>query len=308
MSWRIVYLESAHKISYNLNHLQVHQDGESYFVPFDEIAVIVIENPFTILTTKVLAELAESGIPVVVLGNNHLPIGEYQPYINNVRTPKKYKEQFEWKEEKRKELWQNIVKNKIDSEIVALERSNKIKKIEVLKKLRDEVEKDDISNREGTSARVYFKEMFGEKFKRDNDDFLNSSLNFGYHVMRSLIAREIISRGYTCVFGIKHKSEYNLFNLADDVIEVYRAIIDFYVLDIVNYYIKTKDTEKLNRDVKISILKIFNYKCGINKCKYTLINSITEYLNGIFKFLEDVSDKKQIKDACFPYLLEDPYE
>lgn len=92
MSWRIVYVTNADKLSLNLNSIQViHEEGK-FFVNLNDIAMLVLEDYKSIITVRLLIELARQGIPVLILNTNSMPIGEYFPIADNVRTSKRISE------------------------------------------------------------------------------------------------------------------------------------------------------------------------------------------------------------------------
>ena len=99
MSWRIVYITDVDKLSLNLNSIQIIHNDQKFFVSLNEIAMLVIEDYKSIITTRLLIELAKQGIPVIILATNSMPIGEYFPISNNVRTSKRINEQITWSEE-----------------------------------------------------------------------------------------------------------------------------------------------------------------------------------------------------------------
>src|SRR5699024_8842852 len=113
---------------------------------------------------------------------------------------------------------------------------------------------------------------------RNSDEFVNAGLDYGYQVLLAVFVRTIVSKGYLTEIGIKHKNEFNPFNLACDFMEVFRPLVDFLVLQ--NVY------DQFEKDEKRAILNMFNEKVKLNKKKYFLVNAIEIYMDGIFKFLE----------------------
>ena len=122
MSWRIVYITDVDKLSLNLNSVQIIHEEQKYFVSLTEIAMLVIEDYKSIITVRLLIELAKQGIPIIVLAMNSMPIGEYFPIYNNVRAPKRINEQILWTQETKNKLWAEIVKGKIKNQIKTLEK------------------------------------------------------------------------------------------------------------------------------------------------------------------------------------------
>lgn len=117
---------------------------------------------------------------------------------------------------------------KINNQAKCLEL-NEIDEAQTLYPISKSVASGDTTNREGYAARLYFKSLFGDDFKRDDETGINAALNYGYAILRSFIAKTIVAYGLEPSLGIHHKSQLNQFNLADDIIEPYRPIIDNFV-------------------------------------------------------------------------------
>jgi CRISPR-associated protein Cas1 len=286
MSWRIVYVTNADKLSLNLNSVQIIHEEQKYFVSLSEIAIIVIEDYKSIITVRLLIELAKQGIPILVLAMNSMPIGEYFPISNNVRTSKRIVEQILWTEENKKKLWTEIVKGKIKNQMNTLRKLDIKEKIPLLEKNIKSIQLGDKTNVEGISARIYFKELFGNEFIRFNETIENYCLNFSYHIVRTLISKEIVARGYNASLGIAHKNQYNVFNFADDLIEVFRPIVDYYVYLILSNNLKNQIYE-LDRELKIKLINIVNQKVIYKSKQFTIINVVPQYVNDIINFVTE---------------------
>lgn len=277
--------------------MQVHQQEECYFVNLQEVAMVVLEDQMTLLTGRLLIELAQAGIGVLVLGTNHLPVGEYLPLFNHSRTAKKFKAQIAWSKTVKAYVWTKIVEHKLTNQIHTLYKLEKPEKLETLHKLRNTISVGDKNNREGVAARVYFKGLFGENFIRFSADLVNSCLNFTYHIVRTVISKVIIARGYTTVLGINHTSEYNHQNFSDDLIEVYRPIVDYYVYKILEERLEDEKAE-INKELKVRLLDVLNEKIEIVGMKYSILNSVEVYLGQVVGRLE----AEEMEDFEFPML------
>lgn len=276
MSWRIIYVENASKLSLNLDNLQVVHNLEKYNINLDEISTIVIEDYKSIITSRLLSKLCELGINVIFTSVNKMPVGSLHPYTNNSRTSKVNKQQLRISNVAKNLIWKEIIEKKIKLQAKVLE-INKIKD-NYLNKYAEEVVPGDLKNKEGQAARIYFKKLFGSEFIRFEEDIINYSLNYTYQTIRSKISQIIIARGLNPSLGIHHKSEYNYFNLSDDTIEVYRPIIDYYVLQA----IKESNIKYLTPEFKEKLLNIYNYKICIGEKKMKLKNSIEIYVGHLY--------------------------
>lgn len=293
MSWRIVYITNVDKLSLNLNSVQIIHEDQKFFVSLSEIAMLVIEDYKSLITTRLLIELAKQGIPVIILAMNSMPIGEYFPISNNVRTPKRIGEQILWTEEMKKKLWTEIVKGKIENQINTLKKLNIKEKVNLLEENIKQITYGDKTNMEGISARIYFKELFGNEFIRFDETIENYCLNFSYHIIRTIISKEIVARGYIPSLGINHKSQYNIFNFADDLIEVFRPIVDYYVYLILLKVLKS-ETYELDKELKMKLIDIVNNKIVYKGKKYTIMNVIPPYINDIINFITEKELKLEI--------------
>lgn len=282
MAFRTVVLEKTSKISLDLNNIVVNYENEDFWINLDEIATIIIDDPRCLVSLKLLTELCEKGINVILCNSSHMPIGSLNTFFNHSRAPKKLFSQIMWQDEIKLFLWTEIIKRKILSQKETLEFLNFNNKIELINNLYENILFGDSSNREGTVSRIYFKELFGEKFKRFNNDIINYSLNYIYQIIRSKISQEIVSCGYNPCIGINHCSEYNCYSLADDFIEVYRPIVDYYV-----YQLLFNTEEKyLTPDLKKELVNIINKTIIFNNCKQKIHISIKLYVQCLFAFLE----------------------
>lgn len=294
MGWRTIYIENASKLSLNLDNLQVLHNREKYSINLDEINNIIIEDYKCVITARLLSKLCELGIEVIFTEMNRMPIGSLHSFSGNSRTAKYSKIQLGMKQVLKQKIWKEIVEQKIKMQALVL-NINGIKDDYVLQYSK-EVLLGDLNNKEGQAARIYFKKLFGSQFVRFDENIINYSLNYAYQLVRSKISQEIVGRGFNPAFGIFHKSEYNYYNFSDDLIEVYRPIIDNYIFKLIT---KT-DVKYLTPEFKEKILEISNYKVKINNKKMRLKDSIKTYIN-------DINDRiigKIKKIEKFPLIIE----
>ena len=224
MAFRTVYIEKAVRIRLDLNNVVVNYENDDYHINIDEINTLVIDDPRCNISLRLLSTLCEKGINVIFNNSSHMPIGSLQTLYNHTRAPKKIKLQIEWDKNSQIYLWTEIIKQKIENQIATLERKEKFEKIELLKTMKTEITLGDLNNKEGIASRVYFKELFGPTFKRFDETIINYAMNYIYQIIRSKISQEIVACGYVPALGICHRSEFNLYNLADDFIEPFRPI------------------------------------------------------------------------------------
>lgn len=299
MGWRIICIEEASRINYKLNSIGIIQKEEIVWINLDEIDMIIMESQSCNTSIKLLSELSKKGINILFCGDNHMPIGMLTSINNNQRTAKYNRLQLEWKNDIKQQVWTKIIKQKIVLQMVCLFKLNKHDKIDLLKSYIKEVQNGDITNREGLSAKVYFHELFGLDFirKRNAEDIINSSLNYIYQVVRAKLSQEIVAHGYLPTIGIFHSSEYNYFGLADDFIEVYRPILDYYTIELIN----NEEVTYLTPYFKEKLLNILYEPILYGNNKHKIIESIRLFVIDI----TDSITNKNIEDLIFPYFYDE---
>lgn len=228
MAYRNIFISNEAKLRLRNKQLIV-DNGEELSFPIEDIRSIVIDNAYTTLSAKLISKLSEDGVCVIVCDDRHTPSAVMMPIGVYCRVNKRVTLQFEQSKPKLKRIWQEIVKAKINNQARCLEL-NSVPKSEELYSMAKAVASGDSTNREGYAARVYFRSMFGNDFTRDDENRINAALNYGYAVFRSYISKTLVAYGLEPSIGIHHKNQLNAFNLADDIIEPFRPIVDNYVL------------------------------------------------------------------------------
>lgn len=230
MTNSIIMIEHEMKLKLELDNLVVICGDQRVTYPLSKIECMVIDNMNASITGRLLSKLAEENICLVATDKKHLPIGIYSPYYAHSRSSKMLIAQIEFSSHSG-ELWKDIVKSKIINQAKTLELLNfEAKVVDSLISYANLVEDDDRSNKESFAAKVYFNELMGVTFSRGNEEILiNGALDYAYAIIRSMIAKIGIGCGLNMHLGIHHKNEYNDFNLADDLIEPFRPIVDLYV-------------------------------------------------------------------------------
>ena len=228
MAFRVVLIENEVTIKVKLNNLIVTKEGEDIWIPLDDISMIVLDNLSSMLSARLLCQLSEQGIGLMICNQKHLPTGYYSSYDNHSRASKVIGYQIEKSKEYYEQLWKDIVTVKIQNQSKAyLRLTSDQEGPRVIKEFSSEIINGDQSNREAHAAKVYFNLLMGTSFSRGNEDILlNSGLDYGYAVLRGYIARVCVGYGLNTQIGIHHKNEYNRFNLVDDLMEPLRPMID----------------------------------------------------------------------------------
>lgn len=229
MSWRSLLIREGGKLSLQRQQMLIQQNGEAYTVPLEDIAVIVVESPETLLTAPLLSALAKHGITLLTCDEQFLPCGQWLPYAQYHRQLKTLKLQLNASEPQKKQLWQAIIKQKIHNQAQTADQTGNDLAAKRLRAMAADVKSGDSGNLEAQAAALYFQAIFGDRFKRWQENPVSSHLNYGYAVLRAAIARALVQYGWLPALGLFHKSELNPFNLADDFIEPYRPLVDLMV-------------------------------------------------------------------------------
>lgn len=287
MSFRTVVITKQAKISYKNRFLVVKQDIDEKYIHLSEIDTIIVDSISVSISSYLLKELADNKINIIFCDDKHNPYGELHPFYSRHNSSKKILEQVKWTNKEKDLVWQAIVKNKILNQALLLKKI-KSKQHDLITSYIKEVTIGDKTNREGHAAKVYFNSLFGKNFVRGNNDKINVSLNYGYAILLSTVSKEIVNNGYLTQLGIHHKNEFNPYNLACDLMEPFRIIIDSFV-----YYNKDKE---LDSSFKLDIINIFNNTYTFNNKKYTLKDIIGLYVKNT---LDIFNNNKEYKDFVY---------
>ena len=227
MSWRSILVTRPARLHREHFSLAIEQD-ETVFVPFADIAVIVLDHPQITMTHPVLMACGEYGIGLFSTDATHTPNGIFLPFMTHSRATRMMRLQLNATLPMKKRIWTQIVKAKIRNQAISLTLGGR-EGAERLAKLAGAVKSGDPDNLEARSARWYFARLFGDAFSRMEATPVNACLNYGYAIIRGAIARQLVLHGLHPPMGIFHDNEQNAFNLADDLIEPFRPVVDLFV-------------------------------------------------------------------------------
>lgn len=277
MSFRTVVITKQSKITYKNRFLVVKQENDEKYIHLSEIDTIIVDSISVSISTYLLRELSTNKINIIFCDEKHNPFGELTSYYLSHHSSKKIFMQCKWSKKDKDNLWKFLIKNKITNQALLLNKIGSTN-YDLLLSYVGEVKNGDKTNKEGHAARIYFTSLFTKNFVRNSNDNINAALNYGYAILLSTFNKEIVSNGYLTQLGIHHKNEFNPFNLACDLMEPFRIIIDNFV-----YYNKDKE---FNNEYKMNIINIFNSKYKYNGKQYVLKDIIKFYTKNIFDFLE----------------------
>ncbi|GGJ91446.1 CRISPR-associated endonuclease Cas1 [Lentibacillus kapialis] len=225
MAYRHLVVRNPAKLSTRYEQLVIKQE-ESISIPLEDICTVTLEDPAITITNSVLSKCTEYHVELIVCDKKHMPSGIVQPFHRHSRQKTVLELQMNLGKPFKKRIWQKIVIQKLENQARCLELLHKGEEAQKLYAISRSVESGDRTNREAYGAKLYFESLFGSGFHRRHDNVYNISLNYGYSIIRSLVARSIVRYGFMPSFGIFHDSQTNAFNLADDFMEVLRPFVD----------------------------------------------------------------------------------
>ena len=177
--------------------------------------------------------------------------------------------QYAYSKPFKKRIWQRIVIQKLINQGKCLEFLNK-QGADELYRISKTVDSGDSNNREAYGAKKYFQYLFGNEFTRRSDSVINAALNYGYAIMRGLVARSLVGYGFFPCLGIYHDNELNKFNLADDFMEVLRPLVDLYVA----HHVQPDD--EFSSSIRADLYNLVNMDILLNEEKLTVVNAVEE--------------------------------
>lgn len=277
MSWRTIVISKRAKLDLQLGYMVVRSEEVTKIV-LSEISTILIESTAVSLTTGLLAELSKRKIKVIFCDEKRNPSSELVSYYGSHDTSNKVRKQIAWKQKTKEAVWTEIVTEKIRKQKEILEILGK-EESEILSSYIKEITWNDGTNREGHAAKVYFNALFGLDFTRTEDNYINAGLNYGYSIILSAFTREIVANGYITQLGLFHDNMFNQFNLASDLMEPFRVLIDQKVLQM-----KLIDFE---HSEKMQLVDVLNQEVLIDGKKQYVNNAIKIYCKSVFDALND---------------------
>lgn len=223
-------------------------------IPIEDIGVVILDNPQITITQSLMAALLEINVAIVTCNSKHMPQGLFLNLEGNIEQSEHFQDQIKATLPLKKNLWQQTVSAKIFNQAMVLAKRNK--PCDNLKKWARDVRSGDPENLEGRAANYYWKNLFFEdlKFIRDRTgEPPNNLLNYGYAILRATVARGLVASGLLPTLGIHHRSKYNAYCLADDIMEPYRPFVDDIVATIIE---NGEDFTELHQSIKEQLLQI----------------------------------------------------
>lgn len=294
---RILLIESPAHLSIDLGRIRIRREGkDDAFVLPQDIAVLCLHHHTIHISVHALRVLAEAGAGVIVTDAAHHPCAWLLPTNGNGDLVRRLRQQIQLDTDPfRHNLWQQLVQCRLRTEAANL-RSLGRKGALRLERLAGEVAPGDAGKCEGQGARHYWAHLFPEDFKRRKqgaEDPLNARLNFGYAVLRAMIARSLVMAGLNPALGLGHCSTENPFNLADDFIEPYRFLVERHVA--------RSELGEFDAPARKEVLRMVEMEVRLNGDGYRLPAAIAETVSSFLRILDGRKGGLTLpEDASYP--------
>lgn len=283
------FSEDGASLRVRLENLEILRGGESVaMIPLGDIAAVVLSNPAVVMTQAVLGGLASNGACVVVSDRSRNPSGLLVPIVGHSTQSERMRAQANASAPTQKRLWKEIVKCKLEAQGKLLKHA--VGDDAGLLALARSVRSGDPDNREAQGARKYWERIFGDTgFRRDREAAnCNELLNYGYTVLRAMVARAICASGLHPSLGVHHKNRYSSFPLADDIMEPFRTLVDRAVVDVVSTH---GIAVRLSKEVKVPILRSLAGRVDMgaeSRSVFDVLSRVTASLASVYEGGRDV--------------------
>ncbi|UKB81535.1 type II CRISPR-associated endonuclease Cas1 [Chryseobacterium sp. MEBOG07] len=248
-------------------------------IAVEDLGLLMLDHFQITISHQLIQKMMGNNVVVVSCDAHHLPHGIMLPLYGHTEHSDRIKNQLEASEPLKKQLWKQTVECKIENQKEVLKRLENY--YEPMIDYQNNVKSGDITNMEGIAAQHYWKYLISLDFLRQRfGDSPNQFFNFGYSVLRSIVARAIVETGLLPVLGIFHKNKYNPYCLADDLMEPYRPFIDLLVMQ---WLAANSETEELTKEFKAFILQIATKDVKIDDKTRPLLVAVKTTATSLYK-------------------------
>jgi len=283
MQGRILdFSQAPVKLRVRYRRLLISLEGrEIDAVPLDDVAVVLLAHPQLSLSLATLQGLTAAGASIVVCDAKSHPCGLSLPLVGHHLSARRTRLQASVSRPLQKRLWRQIVKSKIEGQATVLETLRGGDG--GLRALAAATLSGDSDNREGVAAKKYWTQLFkGERFKRDLDggDPTNAALNYGYGVLRAIVARAVVASGLCPAFGLFHRNKYDAFALADDLIEPFRPVVDVCVARLRD---EKRLSDKLSTEIKSTLIRQITGRYRVEGFQETIFEAASKATESLVR-------------------------
>ena len=252
--------------------------------PIEDIGVVVLDNQRITITTGAMEALLANNCAIITCDQRSMPVGLMLPLSGNTTQSERFRDQIDASLPLKKQLWQQTIQAKISNQASVLATCRKAE-VGCLRAWAKDVRSGDPDNFEGRAAAYYWRYLFGlhiDGFTRDREGLPpNNALNYGYAILRAIVARALVSSGMLPTLGIHHHNRYNAYCLADDIMEPYRPYVDEYVFQLTQKH--GLPSEDLSKAWKAELLLIPTLDVVIGGRKSPLMVGVTQTTATLYR-------------------------
>ncbi|MCW3120842.1 MAG: CRISPR-associated protein Cas1 [Flavipsychrobacter sp.] len=276
--------------------IEIVDTGETKSVPIEDIGVLILDNQQITITQAVIAKLLANNTALITCDNTHHPVGLFLNLDGHTLQSRIFQAQIEASEPLKKQLWQQTVVAKIQNQAANLGNQSVTEALfktpdKFLLNYSKEVKSGDSENLEAAAAGYYWKRLFPPflNFVRERKGFPpNNLLNYGYAILRAIVARSLVGSGILPTLGIHHRNQYNAYCLADDIMEPYRPYVDKVVCEIVGM---NGQFLEMTPNMKKQLLTIPAMDVMIDDQRSPLMNAVQRTTSSLAKCYEGKTRK-----------------
>lgn len=285
MGFRTLEICTSAEIHVRQSQLEITNQDGTIMIPLEDLTTIVCSGANIRMSTMAQAQIAEAGISLMIIDEKYHPSCMLVPICSNVRQTLVMRNQIMLNSEVKDQLWKQIIMRKIENQARALTLLGRDGSEKILRYT--SIASEEIDAIEANAAKDYFHYLH-PGLNRRNDDPVNSCLNYGYAVIRNAIIRAVILAGFQPALGIHHDNYLNAFNLADDLIEPWRAMVDLIALR------DPGTSTALSRSKRKEIAMVLHHACMVNDTKVSVLSGIDEMV-GSFRNRIVTGDASNLK-------------
>lgn len=250
--------------------------------PIEDLGVVVLDNKQITITSGAMEALLENNCALITCDSKSMPVGLMLPLYGNTTQNERFREQLAASVPLKKQLWQQTVQAKINNQAAALAICTG-EKSKCMRVWANDVRSGDPDNLEARAAAYYWRTLFSDLdgFTRDREGIPpNNLLNYGYAILRAIVARGLVASGLLPTLGIHHHNRYNAYCLADDIMEPYRPYVDKLVFDL---YQRQGKEVSLTKETKVALLAIPTLDVRISKKRSPLMVAVGQTTSSLYK-------------------------
>lgn len=296
MAWRGLHISRAAYLSLDKGRIKLKNIEEEYededntplFFPIEDVAWLILDNAHSTLSTRLISACMEAGTPIIFSDTRHHPCGMALPFHQHYAQTEVSRVQLSLSTPFKKRIWTQIVQAKIRNQSENL-RLQQHPDASVLNAMSNTIHSGDPKNVEARAARYYWGKLFNDFTRSDDTDIRNAMLNYGYACVRAVIARAIVAVGFIPSVGLHHDGRFNPFNLVDDLIEPFRPIVDWAVVE----QLRERDTNEksLTLDDRRAMAAILTRDIILDEKQLSLLHASERMADSLRKAVQETNSK-----------------